>query len=128
MSVPDDRRYTQTHEWVRMEDGLAQIGITDYAQHEMGDIVFVELPEPDNAYEQGEPLAVIESVKAVSNIYAPVHGAVVEVNKVLEEVPEALNQMPFDTEICALKCDTASQYDELMSAQEYMDFLLEEQG
>jgi len=91
MNVPEALRYRDTHEWVRVEDGVAVVGITDYAQGELGDVVYVELPELGRKVEAGEAVAVIESVKTASDIYAPVSGEVVEVNELLAEHPEKVN-------------------------------------
>lgn len=126
MSIPNDRRYLKTHEWVRLEGDSAIVGITDFAQHEMGDIVFVELPEVGQSYDQGGQLAVVESVKAVSDIYAPVGGEVISVNGELEQSPELLNASPYDTQICAIQCDDAAQYEALMDGAAYEAFLAEE--
>jgi len=92
---PADRLYTKEHEWVKVDGSSAVIGITDYAQSSLGDIVYVELPKPGAALEQGKPIGVVESVKAVSDIYAPVTGTVVEVNGGVEEDPASVNGDPF---------------------------------
>ena len=93
--VPSDLRYTKTHEWVRVEGDVATVGITDHAAAELGDIVFVELPEPGQALEQAAPFGVVESVKAVSDLYAPVGGEVLEANAALAASPELVNSDPF---------------------------------
>ncbi len=94
---PDDIRYASTHEWARLEsDGTVTVGITDHAQEELGDVVFVELPEVGQAVIAGGEAGVVESVKAASDIYAPVGGEVIAINKVLEESPETVNDSPFD--------------------------------
>jgi glycine cleavage system H protein len=93
--VPSDLRYTKTHEWVRVEGDVATVGITDHAAAELGDIVFVELPEPGRVLEQAAPFGVVESVKAVSDLYAPVGGEVVEANAALAAQPELVNADPF---------------------------------
>lgn len=95
MELPQDLKYTETHEWVRVEGGLLRIGITDFAQSQLADLTFVDLPAPDTAVEAGEEVAVIESVKAASDIYAPVSGTVVEVNEALLAAPEAINSDPY---------------------------------
>ena len=95
MPQPADRLYTKEHEWVKVDGSSAVIGITDYAQSSLGDIVYVELPKPGAALEQGKPIGVVESVKAVSDIYAPVTGTVVEVNGGVEEDPASVNGDPF---------------------------------
>ena len=94
MGYPNDRRYTKEHEWVAVKDGLATVGITDYAQHELGDVVFVELPKPGAKVETGKSFGTVESVKAVSEIYAPASGEVVEANSGLNDSPEKINSDP----------------------------------
>lgn len=91
-AIPDDLHYSERHEWARAEGSRLTIGITDYAQQQLGDIVFVELPEPGTALRKGEPLGVVESVKAVSDLYAPVSGAVGSVNNALADSPEIVNE------------------------------------
>jgi glycine cleavage system H protein len=117
---PNDRRYTKEHEWVQPAGGVATVGITDFAQHELGDIVYVELPEIGRAVESGEVLGTIESVKAVSEIYAPVSGTITEVNTLLNDKPETIN---LDAQgagwICKLKLAQLSELDELMDAAAY---------
>ncbi len=95
MDIPADLLYTDEHEWVRLEGDVAVVGITDYAQHELGDVVYVELPEVGSTVEQGKPFGVVESVKAASDLYAPVSGEVVEVNTALEDAPELVNDDPY---------------------------------
>ncbi|MEW5937717.1 MAG: glycine cleavage system protein GcvH [Candidatus Thermoplasmatota archaeon] len=95
LNVPDDLRYTESHEWVRIEGARARIGITDFAQQELTDVVYVELPEVGKDYKKGEVIAVVESVKSTSDIYAPVSGAVAEINRALENAPEIINQDPY---------------------------------
>jgi glycine cleavage system H protein len=94
MGYPNDRRYTKEHEWVAVKDGVATVGITDYAQHELGDVVFVELPKLGAKVETGKSFGTVESVKAVSEIYAPASGEVVEVNSGLNDSPEKINSDP----------------------------------
>jgi glycine cleavage system H protein len=94
--IPSELRYRESHEWVRDEgDGTAVVGISDHAQEALGDMVFIELPEPGMSYDQGEPCAVVESVKAASDIYAPVSGEVIEANAALEDTPELVNTDPY---------------------------------
>ena len=93
--VPDDLRYTSDHEWVRLQDGKLRIGITDYAQDALGDVVFVQLPEPGSRVEAGASFSEVESTKSVSDIYAPVAGVVVEVNTELADAPQKLNEDPY---------------------------------
>ncbi len=96
-AIPDELRYAETHEWARLdEDGLVTVGISDHAQEALGDIVFVELPEPGAAFAAGDQFGVVESVKAASDIYAPVTGEVVEINEDIEEQPELVNANPYE--------------------------------
>ncbi len=124
MSVPQELLYTRSHEWVRMEDDVATIGITDYAQEELGDVVFVELPEGGNLT-AGDAFGTIESVKAVSDLITPVGGEVVEVNGGLTETPEKVNEDPYG-EGWILKI-RVSEEPELLSAEEYEQVLEEEE-
>lgn len=123
-SVPDDLQYTKTHEWVRVEGDIATVGITDHAQDELGDVVYVELPEEGATFEAGESFGSIESVKAVSDLYAPVSGEVVEVNPALNDAPEKVNEDPYG-DGWILKLRTSGE-GELLSAGEYEKFLEEE--
>jgi len=95
MQTPDDLKYTETHEWIRSEGEIATVGITDFAQDSLGDIVFLELPEPGTIFQQGETVGVVESVKTVSDILAPVSGEIKEVNSGLEASPESVNKDPY---------------------------------
>jgi glycine cleavage system H protein len=125
VSVPEELQYTRSHEWVRREGETATVGITDHAQDELGDVVFVELPEVGAAFDAGEAFGVVESVKAVSDLYAPVGGEVVEVNGALEDAPEKINEDPYgDGWILKLR---ASGEEDLLSAQEYEQFLEQEE-
>lgn len=111
--------YSKDHEWVRIEGDKAYIGITDYAQESMGDIVFVELPELDESYEAGDSFAVVESVKAAADIFLPIAGKVVEINEALEDAPELLNENAFDNHIAVIEAFVADEVATLMSAEEY---------
>ena len=124
MSVPGDRQYTKSHEWVRTEGETATIGITEHAQDELGDVVFVELPEPGATFEAGDPFGTVESVKAVSDLYAPVAGEVAEVNSSLGDTPEKINEDPYG-EGWIVKLRTSGEAD-LLSAEEYEKVLEEE--
>ena len=125
MSVPEELEYTRSHEWVRTEDDTATIGITDYAQEELGDIVYVELPEQGDSFDAGDSFGSIESVKAVSDLYTPVGGEVVEVNEALNDSPEKINEDPYgDGWIVKLR---VSEEGDLLSASDY-EQLLEEEG
>ncbi len=123
MSVPEDLQYTKSHEWVRVEDGVATVGITEHAQDELGDVVFVELPEQGATLAPGDSFGAVESVKAVSDLYAPVGGEVVEVNGALEDSPEKINEDPYG-EGWILKLQISDEGD-LLSAADY-EKLLEE--
>jgi glycine cleavage system H protein len=121
MSLPTNLRYTDTHEWVRFEDDdLVYVGITDFAQKSLGDIVFVELPEVGRVVTKGDPVAVVESVKAASDIYAPLSGEIVEVNEALEAMPQNLNEIPYDSWIFAIKPSNDAEKAELLDEQEYL--------
>jgi glycine cleavage system H protein len=125
VSVPEELQYTRSHEWVRREGETATVGITDHAQDELGDVVFVELPETGATFDAGDSFGVVESVKAVSDLYAPVGGEVVEVNGALEDAPEKINEDPYgDGWILKLR---ASGEGDLLSAQEYEQFLEQEE-
>lgn len=118
--IPDDLRYTESHEWVRVEGENARVGITDHAQAELTDVVFVELPEVGKQVNAREQAAVVESVKAASDIYAPVKGTVVEVNKALENDPGLINREPFgEGWIFVLKLDAADEVQQLKDAATY---------
>lgn len=117
--IPDDRLYTEQHEWLRLEDGEAVLGITDFAQQELGDVVFVELPAPGQAFEAGFEIGAIESVKAVAEIFTPVGGTVKETNSELEDAPELVNEDPYG-EGWLVRMQLAGEApDDLMTASEY---------
>jgi glycine cleavage system H protein len=125
LSVPGELQYTRTHEWVRREGDSATVGITDHAQDELGDVVFVELPEEGATFGAGDAFGTIESVKAVSDLYAPIGGEVVEVNSTLEDAPEKVNEDPYgDGWIIRLR---VSGEGDLLSAEEYEKVLEEEE-
>jgi glycine cleavage system H protein len=124
MSYPSDYRYTPEHEWVRLEGNLATVGITDYAQHELGDVVYVDLPKVGAKLNAGESFGTVESVKAVSDIYAPVSGEVAEVNSGLSETPETINKDPHGKAwLIKLKLANSSEVSKLMDATAYEAFL-----
>jgi len=127
-SNPGDRWYSKDHEWVKDNgDGTATVGITDYAQEMLTDIVFVELPPIGKKVAQGEPMAVVESVKSVSDVYAPVSGEVLDVNKALEDTPELINQDAFGGGwIAVLRLSNAAELTSLMNAADY-DALIKEE-
>lgn len=114
--------YSDDHEWVRVEDDIAYIGITDYAQHNMGDIVYVELPEEDTEIERGDAFGVVESVKAASDMYSPVSGTVVKFNEDLEDEPELVNEDAFENWMIAVRMSDESELEDLMDAAAYEEF------
>ena len=126
-NVPDDLRYTSDHEWVRLEDGgRVRIGITDYAQDALGDVVFVQLPEPGSKVESGGSFSEVESTKSVSDIYAPVAGTVVEVNTELADAPQRLNEDPYgEGWICELEVSDLAQLDDLLDVDGYRSLIEE---
>ena len=119
-NVPEDLRYTSDHEWVRLEGDRVRIGITDYAQDALGDVVFVQLPEPGSKVESGGSFSEVESTKSVSDIYAPVAGTVVEVNAELADAPQRLNEDPYgEGWICLIEPTDPSAYEGLLDAAAY---------
>jgi glycine cleavage system H protein len=126
VSVPEELQYTRSHEWVRTEGDTATIGITDYAQDELGDIVFVELPEVGATFDAGDSFGTVESVKAVSDLYAPVGGEVVEVNEALDDSPEKINEDPYG-EGWIVKLSVSDEGN-LLSASDYEQLLEEEES
>lgn len=120
MNTPAEFKYSKEHEWVKEEDGKYRIGITYFAQSELGDIVFVELPEVGDKTTAGEPFGSVESVKTVSELYAPISGKVVEVNEELEDSPEFVNESPYEQAwMIVVEPSEASELDKLMSAEDY---------
>jgi glycine cleavage system H protein len=127
METPESLKYTEEHEWVRMDGSVAMIGITDYAQGELGDIVFVELPEPDTDLEQGTVFGTIEAVKMVSDLFSPISGKVVEVNSQLADEPEAINQSPYEAGwMIKIAPSDPSQLEKLLDAGGYAAHVGEE--
>jgi len=127
-ALPQELRYTETHEWVRLKGNIATIGITDFAQEQLSDITYVELPDPGTVFAAGDEAAVVESVKAASDIYAPLGGEVVDVNSDLEETPELINNDPFnDGWLFKLKVEDPSEFEDLLSADTYSTLLPEEE-
>ena len=125
MSVPGELQYTKSHEWIRLEDDIATVGITDHAQDELGDVVFIELPEQGASFGAGDSFGTVESVKAVSDLYAPVGGEVVEVNETLNDAPEKINEEPYGGGwMIRLR---VSEEADLLSAEEYERLLEEEE-
>lgn len=124
LSFPEDIRYSQDHEWVRAEDGVMVVGISDYAQDQLGDIVFVELPATGTMLEQGREFGSVESVKAVSELLAPLSGEVVEVNATLEDQPELVNAEPYTGGwMLKIKPGDAAEYDRLLDRKAYLALL-----
>ncbi len=129
MNLPKDFRYSEEHEWVQVqEDGNIRIGITDFAQSELGDIVFVELPEEGDTIESDEPFGSVESVKTVSELYAPISGKVLSVNEDLEDSPEFVNDSPYEKAwMVVVEPSEPSQIEELMTAEAYEKMVSEDE-
>jgi len=120
VNVPEELKYTKEHEWLKAEEGVATIGITDYAQSELGDIVFVELPQVGDTVSQGEPFGTIEAVKTVADLFSPVSGEVSELNPKIEEDPAVMNKDPYgEGWMMKIKMSEASQADSLLSPTDY---------
>jgi len=120
MNVPDDLRYSKDHEWARLENGRVRIGITDYAQDALGDVVFVQIPDVGTRVEQGDSFSEIESTKSVSDIYAPVSGTIAEANMELSDAPQRVNEDPYgDGWLAVIDADEPSQLDQLLDADAY---------
>ena len=122
--IPEELRYSEQHEWVSLDDDAGTIGITDYAQAELGDIVFVELPEVGERIEKGQAFGSVEAVKAVEDLYCPVSGEVIEVNETLEETAEQVNSDPYsDGWMIKVRIDNAGELEELLSPDGYKEFI-----
>lgn len=119
--------YSEDHEWVKVDGDNATIGITDYAQNALGQIVYVELPEADEDFNAGDVFCVVESVKAASDTYLPISGKVVEVNEELEDSPQLLNEGPYENWIAKIKMDDAGELENLMDEEAYIEFCEEEE-
>jgi glycine cleavage system H protein len=129
MDFPEELRYTEKHEWISDEGGIATIGVTDYAQAKLGDVVFVEMPELRMSFKKGDSFGVIESVKAASDIFAPVSGEVIEINSALEDNPEYVNQSPYgDGWIVKFRMADASELDDLMNSNAYQKYVEQEKS
>lgn|SRR5690625_322892 len=127
MNVPDSLKYTEEHEWVRSEGNTVTVGITEFAQQELGDIVFVELPAVGDEVEQGESFGSVESVKTVSELYAPVTGKVIEVNESLDDAPEQVNESPYeDGWMIKVELSNPAELDKLWDAEKYQQTYREE--
>lgn len=128
MEFPEDLKYSREHEWVLVEDNIATVGITDYAQEQLGDIVFVELPAVGDTVTKDEAFGVVESVKAVSDIYAPVSGTVVEINDDLPENPEMINEDPYgDGWFAKIQMSDLTDLDDLLDVEAYQQYVEEQQ-
>lgn len=124
LNLPEDVKYTKDHEWAKLKGDVVRIGLNDYAQDQLGEIVFVEMPEIGDHFSQGDEFGSVESVKAVSEIYIPVSGEVVTINEALEDAPELVNQSCYDKGwIIEVKADDASELDNLMNKAAYLDML-----
>ncbi len=127
MEFPKDLKYTKEHEWVKVEKNQAIIGITDYAQDSLGEVVYVELPQEGNQVTKSEPFGVVESVKAVSDLYAPLSGSITEVNDAILDTPETINEDPYgDAWLIKVELSNKDELGELMSSDEYVKFIEEE--
>jgi glycine cleavage system H protein len=124
LNLPEDVKYSKEHEWARISNGIVTIGINDYAQDQLGEIVFVELPEVEDSFDEGEEFGSVESVKAVSEIYLPISGEIVEINESLEDAPELVNDSCYDEGwLVKVKPSDASQLDNLLDKTSYLDML-----
>jgi glycine cleavage system H protein len=126
MAYPATYRYTREHEWIDIDGKTGKIGITDHAQDSLGDIVFVDLPKTGSAVEQGKVFGTVESVKAVSDLYSPVSGTIVEVNEELATAPEKINQHPYEAWILKVELTTPAEAEKLLSAEDYEKYVKEE--
>jgi glycine cleavage system H protein len=126
---PEENLYTKDHEWIHVDGNVGTIGITDYAQRELGDVVYVDLPETGDTFEASEPFGSVESVKAVSEVFSPVSGEVIEVNQKLEDNPEMVNQSPHQNAwMIKLRISNPDELREMLSAEEYEEYLQELAG
>jgi glycine cleavage system H protein len=128
MAYPADYRYTKEHEWIKVDGNIGTVGITDYAQNSLGDIVFVDLPKVGDSVESGKSFGSVESVKAVSDLFAPVSGSVTAVNEDLKDAPEKINSDANTTWLLKVELSDAKQVDGLLSAADYEKFTSEETG
>ena len=123
MNIPEELLYTKDHEWLRIEDDMAVIGITEYAQSELGDIIFVELPDKGLSFDVGDSVGTIEAVKTVADIFTPLNGKIAEVNKNLENSPEAINKDPYKSGWILKICNFTKNNAKLLSASEYKNLI-----
>ena len=120
-NTPENLSYTKEHEWVLIENDIATVGVTDFAQSSLGEVVFVELPEANSKLEKDQSFGVIESIKSVSDLYAPLSGEVIEVNQALSDQPELVNQNPYDSWLLKMKLSSRGEISALMSADQYAE-------
>jgi glycine cleavage system H protein len=126
---PEENLYSKDHEWILVQGDIGTIGITDYAQHELGDVVYVDLPEVGDTFEANEPFGSVESVKAVSEIFSPVSGEVIEVNSKLEETPELVNESPHQKAwMIKIRIANPDELKELLNAEGYQEYIQEQSG
>ena len=123
MNVPNDLLYTKDHEWIRILDDVATIGVTDYAQNELGDIIFIEFPNKGVKYQSGDPVGTIEAVKTVADIYAPIDGEILEVNVELEDEPDMINKDPYKKGWIIKLCKITKDFSNLLQASGYQDLI-----
>ncbi|OEU83393.1 MAG: glycine cleavage system protein H [Desulfobulbaceae bacterium C00003063] len=126
LNLPEDVRYTKDHEWAKVTGDTIKIGISDYAQDQMGDIVFVEMPDVGDTFEEGDEFGTLESVKAVSELYIPIGGEVVAINEELEDTPELLNQDPYGGWIVEIKPKDVQEIEQLLDRDTYLGVLKDE--
>jgi len=119
MNVPNDLLYTKDHEWIRIVDDVATIGVTDYAQGELGDIIFIEFPDKGIKYQSGDPVGTIEAVKTVADIYAPIDGQILDVNVELEDEPDMINKDPYEKGWIIKLCKISKDVSDLLKASDY---------
>ena len=125
-NVPEELKYTKDHEWTELKEESATVGITDFAQSSLGDIVFVELPEVGSSVTRGESFGVVESIKSVSDLYSPLSGEVVEVNSELESQPDLINESPYKNWLIKIKLDNLTEVNDLLPSVEYVKLQTEE--
>ena len=123
MNIPEDLLYTKKHEWIRIVDNIAIIGITDYAQGELGDIIFLEFPDTKVKYNSGDPIGTIEAVKTVADIYTPIDGEILEINSDLEDKPEIINHDPYEKGWIIKLCKISKDVSDLLKASDYQDLI-----
>ena len=123
MNIPNDLLYTKDHEWIRIDDDVATIGVTDYAQGELGDIIFIEFPDKGVKYQSGDPVGTIEAVKTVADIYTPMDGEILDVNGKLEDAPESINNDPYEKGWIIKLCKIPNDVSHLLTASDYKDLV-----